>query len=221
MPPLAPVPNVLKVVLQGNTSTTGEYPWANILHFEYSGTAPSSATCVTIAGDIHSAWATNMAPECPSTTVENFTSVTDLTSATSGSGESLTSTAGSRGDDEIPANAAMLVSYPVSTRYRGGHPRTYLVVGGNADFLDAAHWSSAFTAECQTHWQAFLNAVLAISVSGCVISSLVAVSYVSKEVNPTPPYRRPTPLVFPLSVASATTSEQMASQRRRIGRRRR
>lgn len=221
MAPLAPVPNVLKVVIQGNTSTVGEYPWANILHFQYSGTAPSGAQCATFAGQIHSAWATNMAPECPSTTVENFTSVTDLTSATSGSGESLTSSPGTRGDDEIPANAAMLVSYPVATRYRGGHPRSYLVVGGNADFLDAAHWSTAFTAECQTHWQAFLNAILALSGGGCTISELVAVSYISKEVNPVAPYRRPTPLVFPLTVASATTSEQMASQRRRIGRRRR
>jgi len=221
MPPLPAVPNVLKVVVQGNTSTVGEFPWANILHFQYSGSAPTSANCVTIAGDINTAWGAHMAAECPNTTVQNFTSVTDLTSASAGSGESLNSIPGTRGDDEIPANAALLISYPVSTRYKGGHPRSYLVVGGNADFLDAAHWSNAFTAEAQTHWQAFLNAVLAISVGGTVISTLCAVSYVSKVVNPVAPYRRPTPLVFPLSVASATASNQMASQRRRIGRRRR
>jgi hypothetical protein len=221
MPPLPVVPNVLKVVLQGNSSSVEEFPWANILHFQYSGTAPSNATCATVAGDIHTLWGTNMAPECPSTTKQNFTSVTDLTSATSGAGETLASSSGSRGDDEIPANAAMLVSYPAPMRYRGGHPRSYLLVGGNADFLDSANWSTAFTAEVQTHWQAFLNGVLAISVAGMVISSLVAVSYIDRELNPVAPYRRTTPLVMALSVASATTAQQIASQRRRIGRRRR
>lgn len=221
MPPLPPVPGTLKVVLQGNASTVNEYPWQNILHFSYSGTPPSSATCLTVAGDIASAWGTHMAPECPATTVLNLVSVTDLTSATSGGGTDLPSVPGTRGDDEIPANAAMLVSYPIGVRYRGGHPRTYLLVGGNADFLDAAHWSTAFTAEVLTHWQAFLDAVLAISVGGMVITSFGIVSYISKEENPVPPYRRAVPIFYPLSVATAVTDEQMASQRRRIGRRRR
>lgn len=221
MPPLPAVPNVLKVVVQGNGSESTPVTWANILHFEYSGSAPSNATCNTIAGHISAGWATHMAPECPAPTVQNLVEVFDLTSATSGSGADFTSTAGTRGDDEIPANAAMLVNYPLSRRYRGGHPRSYLLVGGNADFLDMAHWSSAFTAEVQTHWHDFLAGIIGYSTAGCTISNLVNVSYVSKEVNPTPPYRRPTPLVDALDIATMYTEQQMASQRRRIGRKRR
>lgn len=221
MPPLPPVPNVLRCVIEGNTSEEGAYPWANVLHFTYSGTAPSNATCLTMATAIASYWNTAMAPECPSSTILNQVVLTDLTSATSGEGQWLGTHAGTRGDDEIPANAAMLISYPVSTRYRGGHPRQYLIVGGNADFLDAAHWSTAFTAEAQTHWQTFLTDCLSAGVSGTVVSGFCAVSYISKEINPTPPYRRPTPLVLPLAIASSVANQQMASQRRRIGRRRR
>src|SRR5215469_2188623 len=116
MPPLPPVPNVLRIVVQGNTSTAGEYPWANVLHFTYSGGAPTSANCATIAADVSAAWGAHMAAECPNTTVQNFVQVTDLTSATAGEGTSLTSTPGTRGDDEIPANAAVLISYPVAVR---------------------------------------------------------------------------------------------------------
>lgn len=221
MPPLPPVPNVLKVVVQGNTSETEPVTWANILHFQYSGTPPSNATCNVIAGEVSTQWATHMAPECPSPTVQNLVEVFDLTSSTSGSGASFTSTAGTRGDDEIPANAAMLAVYPLSRRYRGGHPRSYLLVGGNADFLDAAHWSTAFTAEVQTHWAAFLSALVGYSTAGCTLSELVNVSYYSKEENPVPPYRRTTPLVDALNVATMYTEQQMASQRRRIGRKRR
>jgi hypothetical protein len=221
MPPLPPVPGVLRVVLMGNATTTEDYPWANVLHFNYGGTAPSNATCLTIATTMASAWNTDMAPECPSPTVLNQLVVTDLTSATAGEGTWLGTHAGTRGDDEIPSNVAFLISYGTATRYRGGHPRTYLMVGGNADFLDAAHWSTAFTAEVGTHWTNFITACLAAGAAGCVISSLCAVSYISKEINPTPPYRRTTPLVYELSTGDMVANQQMASQRRRIGRRRR
>lgn len=221
MPPLPPVPGVLRVMLQGNASTVQEFVWENILHFTFAGTAPTSATCSTVAADIGAAWATNMAPECPSTTVLNLVAVTDLTSNTAGNGQSETTHAGSRGDDEIPANAAMLISYPVDVRYRGGHPRSYLMVGGNADFLDAANWSTAFVAEVQSHWRAFLAAVEAISVAGLIINGFCAVSYINKEENPTAPYRRAIPLVYPIVAAGAIANQEMASQKRRIGRRRR
>lgn len=221
MPPLPDVPNVLKVVVQGNGSEATPITWANVLHWHYTGSAPSSTTLNTVAAHIGASWGTHMAPECPSPTVQNLIEVIDLTSSTSASGFDFTSRAGTRGDDEIPANSAMLAIYPVSRRYRGGHPRSYLLVGGNADFLDMAHWSTAFTAEVQSHWYDFLNAILAYSTGGMTIDRLVNVSYYSKEINPVPPYRRTTPLVDDLDIGTMFTEQQIASQRRRIGRKRR
>lgn len=221
MPPLPPVPNVLKVQVIGNSGESSPITWANVLHFEYSGTAPSSAVCDTIAAEIGTLWGTHMSPEQVNNCVQNQVVVTDLTSSTSGAGADFTGHTGTRGDDEIPAQVAYLVNYPLARRYRGGRPRSYLIVGGNADFLDAAHWSSAFTTEVITHWVAFLNGIVGYSTSGCTISNLVNVSYVSKEINPTPPYRRTTPVVDTLTVSSAIGEQQMATQRRRIGRHRR
>src|SRR6516164_9207248 len=132
--PLNPVPNVLKVVIEGFVDTSAaDQLWANVLHFQYSDGAPTNANCVTIATNVATQWASNVASLCPSPTTLQVVTVTDLTSTTAGEGEALVLHAGTRGDDSIPANAAVLISYPSLLRYKGGHPRQYLFVLGNAD----------------------------------------------------------------------------------------
>jgi len=146
--------------------------------------------------------------------------VTDLSSLTSGEGTWTGLEVGSRGDDSIPANAAFLISYPSTLRYKGGHPRTYLMIGGNADLQGAAEWSTLFTAEGQTHWQAFLTSLIGYATGGTDLSSFVSVRYRGKFLpNGGPPhYYLTTPLVNTINVAAAVAQVQMASQRRRIGR---
>lgn len=221
--PLPPVPNWLRVVTKGFIDGEDIFVWANVLHFEYAGTAPANSVCATIAGLIKDQWVTHMAPECPSPTALTEVTVTDLTSDSAGAGEWLGSVPGTRGDDSIPANAAMLVSYAAPSRYRGGHPRQYLYVGGNADLEGAAKWSSAFTAEGQTHWRAFLAGVRAISASGTALGSFGTIRYYGKFLpNDGPPrYRLVTPVVMPLDDTAAVTAQEIASQRRRVGRRKR
>lgn len=221
MPALPPVPAVLRCALYGFVDNTDTYRWGNVIHFGYTGTAPSNGTCAAIATEFSTMWGTHMSPEQPSPTTLAQVLVTDLTSNTSGEGEWLGTVAGTRGDDSIAANAAMLISYVSPIRYRGGHPRQYLYIGGNADFSGAAEWSTAFTAEGLAHWKAFVEAMLGYTVSGCTLSSFCTISYTSKEVNPTPPYRRTTPLVLSLDITSCTSAQEIASQRRRIGRRKR
>lgn len=221
MPPLPPVPQVLKIIVQGNSGESSPITWANILHFQYSGAAPSPSVCNTIATHVQTTWAAHMSAEQVNNVFQNVVEVIDLTSSTAGSGADFTGNAGTRGDDEIPANVAFLVTYPVLRRYRGGHPRTYLMVGGNADFLDAAHWSSAFTTEVGNHWAAFLDAIIGFSTSGTTITNMVNVSYYSGKDLTGKPILRPVPLVDPLTVANMQANQQMASQRRRIGRHRR
>lgn len=221
--PLPPVPNWLRVVIQGEIDNEDVYPWANVLHFEYAGTAPSNAVCATLAGDVETAWSTHLAPECPSPTQLTKVTVTDLTSDTAGAGEWLGNVPGTRGDDGIPANAAVLITYPAPLRYRGGHPRQYLYVGGNADFEGSAKWSTLFTAEAQLHWHDFLAAVQALSASGTALGSFGAIRYYGKFLpNSGPPrYRLDTPLPMVIPIAEAVASQEIASQRRRIGRRKR
>lgn len=221
MPPLPPVPNVIKAIVKGVSGEVNELPWANILHLAFTGASPTTAFLTALANVIANEWNVHMAPECPANITQTGVDLYDLTSPTSASVGEAYSNGGSRGDDEIPANVAYLVDYPIPRRYRGGHPRQYLLVGGNADFLDAAHWSTAFTSEVINHWAAFLEAFIPYTSGGTNITNLVNVSYISKEENPVPPYRRAEPLVDVITITTMIGNQQMASQRRRIGRHRR
>lgn len=220
--PLNPVPNVLKVYLQGFIDTSQQEIWGNVLHFQYSGTPPSNATCATLGTLIASQWATHMAPACPSPTSLQVVQVTDLTSTTAGEGEALVLHPGSRGDDSIPANAALLISYPSALRYKGGHPRTYLYVLGNADLSGAMSWSPAATTEVQGDWQAFLTGCVGLTSGGMTISGFCSVRYKGKFLpNSGPPhFYLNTPLINPIPPGQAAAHAQIASQRGRINRRR-
>lgn len=220
--PLNPVPGVLKVALAGAVDNVSAFnDWANVLHFTYGGTPPSNATCAAVAATIGTNWGTNVASLCPSPTALKSVTVTDLTSPSSGSGQSLTSHSGARGDDSIPANAAVLISYPSAVRYKGGHPRTYLFVLGNADLNGAQHWNTTATGEVQTKWQAFLTSVLAAGTAGMTISGFCSVRYKGKFLpnSGAPHFYLNTPIVNPIPIANAIAQTQMASQRGRIERR--
>lgn len=219
--PLPPIANMLKVVVEGLTDNTNTRKWANILHFLYSGTAPSNTVAASIASFIAGRWGTRMAPQCPSPTQLTQVQVTDLTSSSSGEGTWLGNTPGTRGDDSIPANAAMLISYPATFRYRGGHPRQYLYVLGNADLTGAMAWNNTSAAAVFLAWQEFLDDIAAHTESGTALGSPCAIRYYGKfEPNDGPPrYRLTTPNVMPIDVGTSTYETEIASQRRRVGRR--
>jgi hypothetical protein len=218
MPALPPVPGVLKVVLNGFIDNLDVQNWANVLHFRYNGAQPSSSDCQVIALNIGGAWGATVASLCPSPTTLSNVAVTDLTSDTAGEGIAVINHAGSRGDDSIPANAAVLISYKAPMRWRGGHPRTYIYALGNADLQGAGQWSTAATAEVLAHWQNFINGCQAITVGGSSLGTLCCVRYVSSAVNPIPPHRLTAPIVLSLNINNAVAAQQMASQRGRIGR---
>lgn len=220
--PLNPVPGVLRVVLEGFVDTSSaDTLWANVLHFTFGGTSPSNATCTAIGTSIASNWAFDVASLCPSPTTLQSVTVTDLSSPAAGEGEALVLHPGTRGDDSIPANAAVLISYPSAVRYKGGHPRSYLYVLGNADLLGATNWSTAATAEVQTKWRQFLADCLNSGSAGTTISGFCSVRYRGKFLpNGGPPhFYLNTPIVNPIPANAAIARQRMASQRGRIERR--
>jgi hypothetical protein len=220
--PLNPVPQVMRFFMEGFIDGDDVYKWGNVLYFRYTGGAPSNTDCANFAGDLRAQWFGHVASLCPSPTTLQHVTCTDLTSDSAGSGEDFNVEPGSRGDDSIPANACVLISYPVATRYKGGHPRSYLYVGGNADLEGAAHWAPAFVTEVQTHWRAFLTAMIGDTNGSTTIADLVAVRYRGKFLpNGGPPhFYLDTPIATNIDITEATAQAEMASQRRRIGRRR-
>lgn len=221
--PLNPVPNTLRIVLEGFVDTSAaDTLWVNVLHYTYAGTPPSNSACTTIGTNVANTWAADVASLCPSPTTLQVVTVTDLTSTTSGEGEALVLHPGTRGDDSIPANAAVLVSYPSTLRYKGGHPRSYLYVLGNADLLGATNWSTTATAEVQSKWNQFLNDVRnAGTGTGTTLTNFATVRYRGKFLpNGGPPHFYLTnPIVNVVAPGGGVARQQMASQRGRIRRR--
>lgn len=220
MPPLPPAANVFMVQLEGLVSATQPYKWANVLHLSWNGTSPTAAVATAFANATMSLWATHVSPLQSSQVSIDSVTYTDLTSNTGAVGLWESHTPGTRGDEFLAGNVAVLISYPAPLRYRGGHPRTYLFAGQQPDLADTGHWLGTFTDLVTTNWKAFLAGVIALSNSGTALTGQVYVSYYSTELVPTPPHRRTVAAVYPIAPGSAFAQAEVASQRRRIGRRR-
>jgi hypothetical protein len=215
MPPLPDVPGVIRLAISGTCDT---FPWVNALHFAYTGAAPGNSDIASMLGDLHGFWDTHLTPLQDTLTALLKLEGTDLTSPTSAQNSLDVNVPGTRAGEFLPADACLLINYPITRRYRGGKPRQYLCVGVQGDLLDRSHWTSAFAVATHAAWNAFIDAFVGATYAGTTISSQGCVSYYSKIVNPVPPYRRTVPVYEPFAPDDNSASEELSSQRRRIGR---
>lgn len=202
-------PNVLQIKLAGLRDGRN---WANIFHCSYEGAAPGSTALATFAGTLTGAWTSYIAPLCDANTTLEEVVVTDLTSQTAGQGEDTSTVTGSRTGDSIPPQCAMLINYPISVRYRGGHPRQYLSVGVATDLDSPAQWSSTFLAAVTAAWSDFWGALLSQVVG---TATIVALGLVSRVLNKEPR----NPYVFVPTVGNIFEPQaEVATIRRRVRR---
>lgn len=211
MPALPPAGKVLRVAVQGIKSFEN---WANILHFLYTGANPSVADVTTVANDVVGFWNTYMKPRATVDTTLESVKVTDLSSAAGSQVEVAAGPiVGTNAEDPIPGSACFLVDYDVSLRYRGGHPRTYIVGGGDGDLdsagVDWSIWNPSFIAAMATSWSGFTTHISAITVGATNLGDQCAVRYRSAGV----------PLAVPivLDLPTFNTESRVCSQRRRLG----
>ncbi|MFZ0169912.1 MAG: hypothetical protein WAL64_10950 [Candidatus Dormiibacterota bacterium] len=222
MPPLPDVPNVLRVDWQWSVGSDTTITTKNF--FSYSGSAPTSASCVTMAADIYALQAVDDSQWGSDVTLIGC-KVTDLSSHSGGVGEHAQSTVGGRSGIPLPASACVLVNYQIARRYRGGKPRSYFPWFTSEDIVTAQTWDSSVITAVDSALSAFFAGVAGISVGGCTITQHVNVSYYNgftarenmgtgrwKNV----PNLRATPLVDP--ILSFAASLRIANQRRRTGR---
>jgi hypothetical protein len=217
MPPLPNIPNMMKVEIMGDY--TSGYKWANVLHFIYSGPPPTSAQALAFASDIYTFWAAAMLGDvAPSSSLESV-QVTDLSSDMGGKGQHLASSPGTSSADKLPGNVCTLVSYDSPLLYRGGHPRTYLPCGQDENLLDQGHWGSAYIGHIATQWGNFMANVIGDTQGPTAITELAVPAYKGHGGPYIPGTNiRITPIVISLAGTIFRVAAEIASQRRRIGR---
>lgn len=207
MPALPDANKILKVQFTG---LYGVAPWANVMHLRYSGTAPTNSECNDIADDLQGIYMLNFGAWLSSDVSLEETIVTDLTSSTASVGTfSGTSSATGANASNMSAGVAIALSWKIHRRYRGGHPRTYLL-GMEADNLvDVQHFTGAYVANVLAGAQAFLGDVNAYTQGAVDPFELGSLSYYTGGA------LRVTPVFDPFLDVSVDT--RVDSQRRRNG----
>lgn len=215
-----PPANVLRCAISGTTQAL--YQWGSRFFISYSGTTPDTSDCEIVANKIITEWTSQFVPLTYAGIVLTAATVTDLSSDTGANYESTTSEAGTRSGSGLPDDVAMNVSFKISRRYRGGHPKIFLPLGVNGDLTDAAHWGSTFLGEVNSAWGSFMSGILAVTGLGTTLVNHVNVSFYSGylTVGPGvngklkyPPKARTTALIDQVTAHDAQA--EIASQRRR------
>lgn len=203
MPALPDYPNVLKVEVLWTVGADVDV--SSRTHFTYSGTAPSSTTCAAIALAIYNLTVTDLVPLIANENAFRGISVTDLTSPTSGYGEYLEPTPGTRGSgDSLPAEVCALWNMQMLRRYRGGKPRVYWPFGIGSDILSPSAWESSSVTAFEVGLNNWFAAIQEIVSSGTTLVALCSVSYYegfTTVLNPITGRTRDVPKVRSVAIA--------------------
>lgn len=201
MPPMPAVEGVIKLEVSGVTGLT---TWANIYHMGQAGGpwtySELSDLFTAIQPSLEYFYTQNQGVAQTVTLVK----MTDLTSDTGAVFEFSADWTGTRSGISAQASACVLLSYQISRRYRGGHPRTYLPMGSAALQNNPSAWDETFIENVLSTFNEFSEACTAHSAE----ASLGCVSYYSGGA------LRATPI---FEVFTGTTVDSgIKSQRRRL-----
>lgn len=187
-PPL-PASNVVRVRLDYNLNSAGE--GGSRFFIGFTGAAPTGANCVTLGTDIANAWSTNLAELVHPDWGLQRVDVQDISTRSGAFGTVTASANGTYSGGLMPANVATNVEYNITRRYRGGKPRMFIPPPSDNALLDQAHFTPAYLATVNTQFQAFINAIEALSVGSMGTLSHVNVSFYEGYNTATPPWRGP------------------------------
>jgi hypothetical protein len=206
MAALPPVPGVIKLEFLWSQSGI---PAANIFHAGYSGGPPTAADLATFGAAAGAAfWGGSTLGLFPSTLELVGVKATDLASDSGAVAEVPIGTSGTGTGGECPAQAAVLVNYSISRRYRGGHPRTYFPPFEVTNLASPSEWSAGATTDLDTAIAALFSYADGVVLDSFTGTGLVCVSYELAKVP------RDDPLVEP--IAGWVVNPILGTQRRRV-----
>lgn len=219
MPPLAPVPDTLRTVIEwsdgSDALTTSTQYWG------YSGSAPDATDCNSFATTLAGLYAAHATLWDIDSALVGVT-VTDLATPSGAQGAATSGTQGTRSGDTLAGGTAVLLNFQLSRRYRGGKPRNYLPWGVAGDLATRQGWDGSFIAAVGTAWTAISSGFIGQTEGGCTIANHANVSYYENStvvISPTTgrarnvPTRRIPPLAAPTTGFSVSITP--GSQRRR------
>jgi hypothetical protein len=220
MPPYPPAAKTLRVALKHEWGVDADV--LTRFFIAYAGTAPDVGDLETFANAVITAWVSDLASLVPNECALINCEVIDLSSDIGAVASVTTSHNGTRGTTQLTAATALVSSYTILRRYRGGHPRGYWPFGLETDLADAQDWTGGFLTSCATGLEAFFTAVLFAPWSGGGPLTQVNASYFkgfTSFQNPITLRWRNVPTLRPAPVIDLVTGivprPRVGSQRRR------
>lgn len=147
--------------------------------------------------------------------------LTDLSSATAPQVVATPASPGTGSFAAAPAGVAMVIQFKIARRYRGGHPRIYLVGMDNTGFATPQTWTPSFSANVEGKVVASIVDGIDAQPSAVGLTQQVNVSYYQGFHNVTFPSgrTRPVPTLRGTPLVDVVTgygvNPNVASQRRR------
>lgn len=221
MPPLPPVASVAKTTFKmgmvENVDILNRMYW----QFNIAGEM-SEAQATAIAAGCAASWSTNLASYINNGASLTEVEVIDLTSSTGAVGIWTGGDPGTHTSPALPAGTALVVSFPIARRYRGGHPRWYQAGLCEDQLQNSQAWTATFLSNFGPAFNAFTQGIVnAFNAHGSTLTTQCNVSYYEGFTNvlyPSGRYRavpklRSVPTID--TIGSAQPRSGIASQRRR------
>jgi hypothetical protein len=216
---LGPAPAVPGCIALVTSGVIGTHNWVNKYHINYSGTPPTTPQMNAYVAGANTAWNDGVALSCNVNVTMTKVEAIDLSSETGAVGVLDVTSPGTNDTAYLAANACALIDYDIAVRYRGGHPRTYLPAGSQEDLASSSTWDPDFVTALTTNFQTFLSGIENVTYDGfafggqCFVQQLVTVASIDY---PTVPAWRVPPVTR--IITGFSVNPELASQRRRIGR---
>lgn len=175
MPALPDVSKVLKVALIFTDGINTDI--VTRFYIQYSGSAPGNADADAYASSVHAEFASSLAADMNEALSLITVEVTDLSTVSSAVGTWSGVEPGTATDDPVPIDNALVSSYIIGRRYRGGHPRGYWPLGQATNLQTPQTWTSAFISGVHNDLNDFFTNIRADGWSGSGTLTHVNVSY--------------------------------------------
>jgi hypothetical protein len=203
---LPPVPSVARFAVSG---TNQGQKWVNIFHSRYTNVPADTPTMNAICQAVHTAYlnafTTLWSPNCVLITVDGQ----DLSSRQGAVGTfSLTHPGTGAAVQEMAVQVALCLSWSITDRYRGGHPRTYLPGINGADVTGGRLLTTAGHTAYLNAAAAFLTNMNAIA-AGASSWQMCCVRYFSQHMLLANPLVR--------VIGGQSVHGRIDTQRRRLG----
>lgn len=182
---------------------------AHIMHTQYAGGSPTLADVTAFANAFRGYWNTRIGPCVGPNVTYNTFEVADLATLTGAVFSNTTPVTGTHTGTQVPPlSAAIVISWKVNLRFRGGHCRTYLPFANMTDLTLGNTIGTTYQSLVQTSASGLLTDVNAFT-SGSLIYAFAMLSYFQHGA------LRPTPQ--PYLVTAASVHQRLDTVRRRLG----